>query len=149
MQFSSALVLLASAAGALAAPSGPVATTPTPVLRVTNLGWNVQDNNLSASFDITNSVQDASVHCQGSSTNFNEKFTCEANKDIQFQFVSGGNDFPFQWFEVFQTFAPGVLANDGNTYLADGVNSLPDAKCTQGCSVQSLVMQGRTTVVTK
>lgn len=40
-----------------------------------------------------------------------------------------------------------VLANDGKTYLADGVNSLPDAKCTTACSVDSLVMQGRTTVV--
>ncbi|KAF9630434.1 Crotonase core [Lasiodiplodia theobromae] len=117
------LALLTAATGALAAPSGPVATTPTPSL--------------------------FTYHC--STTNgaggINAKFACDSNADIEYQFVAGGENWPTQWFEVFWKFAPGVLADDGKTYLADGVNSLPERKCTQGCSVESLVMQGRTTVV--
>ncbi|KAH7050215.1 hypothetical protein B0J12DRAFT_740485 [Macrophomina phaseolina] len=130
MQFTTTLAVLASAAGALALPSGPVATTPTPTLLVQGLTWNVTDGNLAVSFNIQDSVEDQPTHCESSSTNIHEKFL-----------------FDFTWFEVFWTFPAGVLTNDGKAYLADGVNSLPDPKCIEGCVVQELSMQGRTTVV--
>ncbi|EKG20854.1 Crotonase core [Macrophomina phaseolina MS6] len=146
MQFTTTLAVLASAAGALALPSGPVATTPTPTLLVQGLTWNVTDGNLAVSFNIQDSVEDQPTHCESSSTNIHEKFVCDANKNIEFQF-DASELFDFTWFEVFWTFPAGVLTNDGKAYLADGVNSLPDPKCTQGCVVQELSMQGRTTVV--
>ncbi|KAB2573856.1 hypothetical protein DBV05_g7537 [Lasiodiplodia theobromae] len=145
------LALLATAAtGALAAPSGPVATTPTPSLFVSGLNWNVTDSGVNVSFNVKAGYDGKQTyHCSttGGAGGINAKFTCDSNADIEYQFVAGGESWPTQWFEVFWKFAPGVLADDGKTYLADGVNSLPDAKCTQGCSVESLVMQGRTTVV--
>lgn len=112
MQFTTTTTLALLATGALAAPSGPVATTPTPSLFVSGLTWNVTDTSggVNVSFNVKAGYDGKQTyHC--STTNgaggINAKFACDSNADIEYQFVAGGESWPTEWFEVFWKFAPG------------------------------------------